>query len=145
MWLQKNWNVSSWCCSCSMYGSGMYVFEPTPKHTLSISTITSLSVHQLPLELSQSFVKNIDGSYSRFRCPDPPPEPELPEGHRTDRPQAIRPMELRTFLKVGKWLFWLLFFLATIAPISQSSQLYLHSCICLQEQAQQIRRKPVHL
>ncbi|XP_067430592.1 uncharacterized protein C2orf42 homolog isoform X2 [Thunnus thynnus] len=56
---------------------------------------------ELPLELTQSFVKNVDGSYSRFRCPEPPPEPELPEGYRTDRPQAIRPMELRTFLKVG--------------------------------------------
>ncbi|XP_068430255.1 uncharacterized protein C2orf42 homolog [Clinocottus analis] len=56
---------------------------------------------ELPLELSQSFVRNADGSYSRFRCPEPPPEPELPEGCRTDRPQAIRPMELRTFLKVG--------------------------------------------
>ncbi|XP_049460896.1 uncharacterized protein C2orf42 homolog isoform X4 [Epinephelus fuscoguttatus] len=56
---------------------------------------------ELPLEVSQSFVKNIDGSYSRFRCPDPPPEPELHEGYRTDRPQAIKPMELRTFLKVG--------------------------------------------
>ncbi|KAM7368694.1 hypothetical protein PAMP_013006 [Pampus punctatissimus] len=56
---------------------------------------------ELPLELTQSFVKNVDGSYSRFRCPEPPPEPELPDGYRTDRPQAIRPMELRTFLKVG--------------------------------------------
>ncbi|XP_078144475.1 uncharacterized protein C2orf42 homolog [Centroberyx gerrardi] len=56
---------------------------------------------ELPLELTQSFVKNIDGSYSPFRCPEPPPEPDLPEGCRTDRPQAIRPMELRTFLKVG--------------------------------------------
>uniref|UniRef100_A0A3B4ZRD6 Putative treble-clef zinc-finger domain-containing protein n=1 Tax=Stegastes partitus TaxID=144197 RepID=A0A3B4ZRD6_9TELE len=56
---------------------------------------------ELPLEVTQSFVKNVDGSYSRFRCPEPPPEPELPEGYRTDRPQAIRPMELRTFLKVG--------------------------------------------
>ncbi|XP_028456730.1 uncharacterized protein C2orf42 homolog [Perca flavescens] len=56
---------------------------------------------ELPLELSQSFVKNADGSYSRFRCPEPPPEQELPDGYRTDRPQAIRPMELRTFLKVG--------------------------------------------
>uniref|UniRef100_A0A8C2XRG1 Chromosome 2 open reading frame 42 n=1 Tax=Cyclopterus lumpus TaxID=8103 RepID=A0A8C2XRG1_CYCLU len=59
---------------------------------------------ELPLELSQSFVRNADGSYSRFRCPEPPPpEPEPPEGCRTDRPQAIRPMELRTFLKVGEW------------------------------------------
>ncbi|XP_041666375.1 uncharacterized protein C2orf42 homolog isoform X2 [Cheilinus undulatus] len=56
---------------------------------------------ELPLELSQSFVKNADGSYSRFRCPDPLPEPDLQEGFRTDRPHAIRPMELRTFLKVG--------------------------------------------
>ncbi|KAK2818689.1 hypothetical protein Q5P01_024250 [Channa striata] len=56
---------------------------------------------ELPLELFQSFVKNADGSYSHFRCPDPPAEPQLPEGYRTDCPQAIRPMELRTFLKVG--------------------------------------------
>ncbi|XP_029025649.1 uncharacterized protein C2orf42 homolog isoform X2 [Betta splendens] len=56
---------------------------------------------ELPLELSQSFVRNSDGSYSHFRCPDPPPEPEVPEGCRPDRPLAIRPMELRTFLKVG--------------------------------------------
>ncbi|XP_072228383.1 uncharacterized protein C2orf42 homolog [Leuresthes tenuis] len=56
---------------------------------------------ELPLEVTQSFVKNVDGSYSCFRCPEPPPEPQLPEGCRTDRPQAIRPMELRTFLKVG--------------------------------------------
>ncbi|XP_076019677.1 uncharacterized protein C2orf42 homolog [Genypterus blacodes] len=56
---------------------------------------------ELPLELTQSFVKNIDGSYLSFCCPEPLPEPELPEGFRSDRPQAIRPMELRTFLKVG--------------------------------------------
>lgn len=63
----------------------------------SLSLSTSPSALQLPLELSQSFVRNADGSYSPFRCPDPPPEPE---GYR---PQAIRPMELRTFLKVGEW------------------------------------------
>ncbi|KAI1905136.1 hypothetical protein AGOR_G00013020 [Albula goreensis] len=56
---------------------------------------------ELPLELTQSFVKNRDGSFSPFRCPEVSPEP-LPEGYsRTDRPQAIRPLELRTFLKVG--------------------------------------------
>uniref|UniRef100_A0A3P8WA09 Chromosome 2 open reading frame 42 n=1 Tax=Cynoglossus semilaevis TaxID=244447 RepID=A0A3P8WA09_CYNSE len=53
---------------------------------------------EVPLELHQSFVKNTDGSYSRFQCPEPQIEPE---GNRSDRPQAIRPMELRTFLKVG--------------------------------------------
>ncbi|XP_010876425.1 uncharacterized protein C2orf42 homolog isoform X2 [Esox lucius] len=57
---------------------------------------------ELPLELTQSFVKNSDGSYSPFRCPQPlPPDPS--EGFsRTDRPQAIRPLELRTFLNVGQ-------------------------------------------
>nr|XP_057920462.1 uncharacterized protein C2orf42 homolog [Doryrhamphus excisus]XP_057920463.1 uncharacterized protein C2orf42 homolog [Doryrhamphus excisus] len=60
---------------------------------------------ELELELTQSFVKNVDGSYSRFRCPQlPPPQPELPEGAGTDRPQAIRPMELQTFLRVGPGL-----------------------------------------
>lgn len=61
---------------------------------------------QVPLELSQSFVKNIDGTYSRFRCPEPPPQPE---GHRTDRPLPIRPLELRTFLRVGEWVYSQLF------------------------------------
>uniref|UniRef100_A0A8P4G2U2 Putative treble-clef zinc-finger domain-containing protein n=1 Tax=Dicentrarchus labrax TaxID=13489 RepID=A0A8P4G2U2_DICLA len=56
---------------------------------------------ELPLELSHSFVKNANGSYSRFRCPEPPPEPQLQDGIKTERPLAIRPMELRTFLKVG--------------------------------------------
>lgn len=78
------------------------MYKPTPKLSLFLTRSTSPSVHQLALELSQSFVKNVDGSYSRFHCPEPPPEPELPDGFRTDRPQAIRPMELRTFLKVGE-------------------------------------------
>ncbi|MED6253810.1 hypothetical protein ATANTOWER_003313 [Ataeniobius toweri] len=56
---------------------------------------------ELPLEVTQSFVKNLDGSYSRFHLPGPLPEPESLDGYRTDRPQAIRPMEHRTFLKVG--------------------------------------------
>ncbi|XP_056260341.1 uncharacterized protein C2orf42 homolog isoform X1 [Seriola aureovittata] len=75
------------------------------KYTWHITNLTQVKrifdTPELPLEVSQSFVKNVDGSYSRFRCPEPPPEPELPDGYRTDRPQAIRPMELRTFLKVG--------------------------------------------
>uniref|UniRef100_A0A8D0CY26 Chromosome 2 open reading frame 42 n=1 Tax=Sander lucioperca TaxID=283035 RepID=A0A8D0CY26_SANLU len=75
------------------------------KYTWHITSLMQVKrifdTSELPLELSQSFVKNVDGSYSRFRCPEPPPEQELPDGYRTDRPQAIRPMELRTFLKVG--------------------------------------------
>ncbi|XP_054908230.1 uncharacterized protein C2orf42 homolog isoform X2 [Poeciliopsis prolifica] len=56
---------------------------------------------ELPLEVSQSFVKNLDGSYSRFHLPELPPEPEASDGYRTERPPTIRPMEHRTFLKVG--------------------------------------------
>lgn len=56
---------------------------------------------EMPLELSQSFVKNADGSYSRFRCPDSPLELNVLDGYGTNWPQAIRPLELRTFLKVG--------------------------------------------
>ncbi|XP_069558328.1 uncharacterized protein C2orf42 homolog isoform X1 [Brachyistius frenatus] len=80
-------------------------FGSFSKYTWNITNLTQVKrifdTPELPLEVTQSFVKNVDGSYSRFHCPDPPLEPEAPEGLRTDRPQAIRPMELRTFLKVG--------------------------------------------
>ncbi|KAG7476464.1 hypothetical protein MATL_G00083350 [Megalops atlanticus] len=56
---------------------------------------------ELPLELTQSFVKNRDGSFSPFRCPEAPPETVTEGCGRGERPQAIRPLELRTFLKVG--------------------------------------------
>ncbi|XP_034048734.1 uncharacterized protein C2orf42 homolog [Thalassophryne amazonica] len=56
---------------------------------------------ELPLELTQNFVKNADGSYSCFQYGEPLPRPELPEAYRTDRSQVISPMELHTFLKVG--------------------------------------------
>ncbi|PWA26531.1 hypothetical protein CCH79_00001159, partial [Gambusia affinis] len=56
---------------------------------------------ELPLEVTQSFVRNLDGSYSRFHLPELPPEPESLHGYRMERPPTIRPMEHRTFLKVG--------------------------------------------
>ncbi|XP_076140474.1 uncharacterized protein C2orf42 homolog isoform X2 [Alosa pseudoharengus] len=56
---------------------------------------------ELPLKLTQSFVRNSDGSYSPFTCPEVPAEPLSEAFGRTDRPQAIRPLELNTFLKVG--------------------------------------------
>lgn len=103
------------------------------------STFTSCHTHdvpQMPLELSQSFVKNIDGTYSRFRCPEPPPQPD---GHKTERPLPIRPLELRTFLRVGEWV---------CSPLSTAQICHRcgwHVCEPLQEQAQQIQRRPVHL
>ncbi|XP_050964945.1 uncharacterized protein C2orf42 homolog isoform X3 [Labeo rohita] len=58
---------------------------------------------QLPLELTQSFVKNSDGSYSPYRCRETLPDPgsDTCLHSRTNKPLAIRPLELRTFLKVG--------------------------------------------
>ncbi|KTF80009.1 hypothetical protein cypCar_00035888 [Cyprinus carpio] len=58
---------------------------------------------ELPLELTQSFVKNSDGSYSPYRCRETPPDPGSDSCHhsRTSKPLAIRPLELRTFLRVG--------------------------------------------
>ncbi|XP_029940782.1 uncharacterized protein C2orf42 homolog [Salarias fasciatus] len=78
---------------------------PFSKYTWHITNILHVKrifdTPELALEITQSFVKNADGSYSHFRCPEPLPEPDLPEGFKTERPQAIRPMEFRTFLKVG--------------------------------------------
>ncbi|KAJ8338659.1 hypothetical protein SKAU_G00354450 [Synaphobranchus kaupii] len=73
------------------------------KYTWHITNLMQVKrifdTQELPLELTQSFVKNRDGSFSPFRCQEVPPESE---GYgRADRPQAIRPLELRTFLKVG--------------------------------------------
>ncbi|XP_050964944.1 uncharacterized protein C2orf42 homolog isoform X2 [Labeo rohita] len=58
---------------------------------------------ELPLELTQSFVKNSDGSYSPYRCRETLPDPgsDTCLHSRTNKPLAIRPLELRTFLKVG--------------------------------------------
>ncbi|XP_067262834.1 uncharacterized protein C2orf42 homolog isoform X1 [Chanodichthys erythropterus] len=58
---------------------------------------------ELPLELTRSFVKNSDGSYSMYRCRETPPDPGPETYHhsRTNKPLAIRPLELRTFLRVG--------------------------------------------
>lgn len=62
---------------------------------------------QLPLELTQSFVKNSDGSYSPYRCRETLPDPgsDTCLHSRTNKPLAIRPLELRTFLKVGEWIY----------------------------------------
>ncbi|XP_043095293.1 uncharacterized protein C2orf42 homolog isoform X3 [Puntigrus tetrazona] len=57
----------------------------------------------LPLELTQSFVKNSDGTYSPYRCRETPPDPgsDTCQYSRSNKPLAIRPLELRTFLRVG--------------------------------------------
>ncbi|XP_061118164.1 uncharacterized protein C2orf42 homolog [Conger conger] len=72
------------------------------KYTWHITNLLQVKrvfdTQELPLELTQSFVKNRDGSFSPFRCQEAPPD-TLTEGY--GRAPAIRPLELRTFLKVG--------------------------------------------
>uniref|UniRef100_A0A673KY25 Chromosome 2 open reading frame 42 n=1 Tax=Sinocyclocheilus rhinocerous TaxID=307959 RepID=A0A673KY25_9TELE len=65
---------------------------------------------ELPFELTQSFVKNSDGSYSPYRFRETPPDPASDTCHhsRTNKPLAIRPLELRTFLRVGKCIYSLI-------------------------------------
>ncbi|XP_041089617.1 uncharacterized protein C2orf42-like isoform X2 [Polyodon spathula] len=57
---------------------------------------------EVPLEVTQSFVKNGDGSFELFRCPSVRMEHvgDAVSG-RSDRQPAIRPLELKTFLRVG--------------------------------------------
>ncbi|KAM8872115.1 uncharacterized protein C2orf42 homolog isoform 1-T2 [Synchiropus picturatus] len=77
-------------------GSSRYTW-----HISSLKQVKQIfDTPELPLEFIQSFVRNADGSFSRFRCLDAPAEPPS-EQHRPDRPHTIRPMELRTLLKVG--------------------------------------------
>ncbi|XP_016159040.1 PREDICTED: uncharacterized protein C2orf42 homolog [Ficedula albicollis] len=54
---------------------------------------------EVPLEITRSFVQNRDGSYEPFRSPRVEVE-SLAEGHEKQPP--LRPLELQTFLKVGK-------------------------------------------
>ncbi|KFO77751.1 Uncharacterized protein C2orf42, partial [Cuculus canorus] len=56
---------------------------------------------ELPLEITRSFIQNRDGSYELFRCPKVEVE-SIAEAYRHPEKQpAIRPLELKTFLKVG--------------------------------------------
>ncbi|XP_056601917.1 uncharacterized protein C2orf42 homolog isoform X1 [Triplophysa dalaica] len=58
---------------------------------------------ELPLELTQSFVKNSDGSYSPYLCRDNPSDSGSDAGSQlsSNKPLPIRPLELCTFLRVG--------------------------------------------
>ncbi|XP_008946471.1 PREDICTED: uncharacterized protein C2orf42 homolog, partial [Merops nubicus] len=54
---------------------------------------------ELPLEITRSFVQNRDGTYEPFRCPRVEVESVEPYGPLEKQP-PIRPLELKTFLKV---------------------------------------------
>ncbi|XP_074020185.1 LOW QUALITY PROTEIN: uncharacterized protein C2orf42 homolog [Numenius arquata] len=58
---------------------------------------------ELPLEITRSFIQNRDGSYELFRSPKVEVETIAETyGHLEKQPAAIRPLELKTFLKVAQ-------------------------------------------
>ncbi|KAM8973565.1 uncharacterized protein C2orf42 homolog isoform 2-T2 [Pelodytes ibericus] len=55
---------------------------------------------EMPLEITRSFVQNRDGTYELFRCPKVEVE-SIAETYGRIEKQPIRPLELKTFMKVG--------------------------------------------
>ncbi|KAM4678038.1 uncharacterized protein C2orf42 homolog [Discoglossus pictus] len=55
---------------------------------------------EMPLEITRSFVQNRDGTYELFKCPKVEVE-SIAETYGRIEKQPIRPLELKTFLKVG--------------------------------------------
>lgn len=56
--------------------------------------------YQMPLEITRSFVQNRDGTFDLFKCPKVEVE-NIAETYGRLEKQPIRPLELKTFLKVG--------------------------------------------
>ncbi|XP_044273393.1 uncharacterized protein C2orf42 homolog isoform X2 [Varanus komodoensis] len=59
---------------------------------------------EMPLEITRSFIQNRDGTYEPFKCPKVEVE-SIPETFgRLEKQPVLRPLELKTFLKVGEFL-----------------------------------------
>lgn len=59
----------------------------------------------IPLEITRSFVQNADGTYELYKRE----ETEIDRYKKTNNNALIKPLELKTYLKVGKYITWLLF------------------------------------
>jgi hypothetical protein len=74
------------------------------KYTWNITNILHVkSIFEtplMPLEITRSFVQNVDGSYELFKRE----ETEIDRYKKTSNNPLIKPLELRTFLKVGKFI-----------------------------------------
>ncbi|XP_028654599.1 uncharacterized protein C2orf42 homolog isoform X1 [Erpetoichthys calabaricus] len=75
------------------------------KYTWHITNILQVKqifdTPEMPLEVTQSFIKNRDGTFELFHCPEVQVESITDPYGRVDKQPAIRPLELKTFLKVG--------------------------------------------
>ncbi|KAK9395331.1 putative protein C2orf42 like [Crotalus adamanteus] len=56
---------------------------------------------EMPLEITRSFIQNQDGTYEPFRCPKVEVESIAETYGRLEKQPVLRPLELKTFLKVG--------------------------------------------
>lgn len=78
------------------------------KYTWHITNILQvkqiLDTPEMPLEITRSFIQNRDGTYELFTCPKVEVESIAETYSRVERQPVLRPLELKTFLKVGKWL-----------------------------------------
>ncbi|XP_069070312.1 uncharacterized protein C2orf42 homolog [Pleurodeles waltl] len=74
------------------------------KYTWHITSVLEVKqifdTAEMPLEITRSFVQNSDGTYELFKCPKVEVESIAESYGRADK-QPIRPLELKTFLKVG--------------------------------------------
>ena len=55
----------------------------------------------MPLEITRSFIQNRDGTYELFKCPKVEVESIAETYGRIEKQPVLRPLELKTFLKVG--------------------------------------------
>uniref|UniRef100_A0A9L0SS78 Chromosome 15 C2orf42 homolog n=1 Tax=Equus caballus TaxID=9796 RepID=A0A9L0SS78_HORSE len=75
------------------------------KYTWHITNILQvkqiLDTPEMPLEITRSFIQNRDGTYELFKCPKVEVESIAETYGRVEKQPVLRPLELKTFLKVG--------------------------------------------
>ncbi|XP_048474671.1 uncharacterized protein C2orf42 homolog [Rhincodon typus] len=75
------------------------------KYTWQITNILQVKqifdTPEMPLEVTRSFVENRDGTYELFKCPKVQVESIADAYSRVEKQPSIRPLELKTFLRVG--------------------------------------------
>uniref|UniRef100_A0A4W3GN89 Chromosome 2 open reading frame 42 n=1 Tax=Callorhinchus milii TaxID=7868 RepID=A0A4W3GN89_CALMI len=78
------------------------------KYTWQITNVLQVKqifdTPEMPLEVTRSFTENRDGTYQLFKCPKVQVESIADAYTRGEKPPAIRPLELKTFLKVGEFM-----------------------------------------
>jgi len=74
------------------------------KYTWQITNILHVKsifeTPDIPLEITRSFVQNADGTYELYKRE----ETEIDRYKKTSNNALIKPLELKTYLKVGKWI-----------------------------------------